>query len=76
MIEADMNIPKQQEQSRSRMFFDLVAKNPYWRAGAFGVPFCTIMGFVRGEPLFLLGFGFFLALLGTSSIDAWRKMRK
>ena len=54
-----MHTPERREQPRARAFFELAAKNAYWRAGAFGVPFCTIMGFVRREPVFLLGFGFF-----------------
>ena len=71
-----MQTPERHEGTRVRVFFELAAKDAYWRAGAFGVPFCTIMGFVRREPVFLLGFGFFLALLASASLETWRKLKK
>ncbi len=47
-----MHTPERQEEPQARVSFELAATNAYWRAGAFDVPFYTILRIVRREPVF------------------------
>ncbi len=51
-------------------------ESPYFRAGFMGLPFCIVMGYIRREPIFLLGGGFFAALLFSTLFEYWRAEKK
>ena len=51
-------------------------ENPYFRAGVMGLPFCIVMGYIRREPIFLLGGGFFASFLFSTLFEYWKAERK
>jgi hypothetical protein len=51
-------------------------ENPYFRAGIMGLPFCIVMGYIRREPIFLLGGGFFASFLFSTLFEYWRTEKK
>jgi hypothetical protein len=60
---------------REKTMGERLAKDPYFRAGAFGVPFCLAGILFTHRPVFLLGIGFFAALI-VSSVLSHRKAIK
>jgi len=51
-------------------------ENPYFRAGVMGLPFCIVMGYIRREPIFLLGGGFFASFLFSTLFEYWKAEKK
>lgn len=50
-------------------------RNPYFRAGVMGLPFCVFEWLIKHTPVFLLGGGFFAGLLMATLYNQWSRQR-